>query len=66
MPIAVLNIINENINDNNGCHLEQSSDCKSGLDFICFYLAHDLMYIYIDCFTLYYDWGYTQIIKSGG
>ena len=24
------------------------------------------MYIYIDCFTLCYDWGYNQVTKSGG
>ena len=24
------------------------------------------MYIYIDCFTFYYDLGYNQVTKSGG
>ena len=40
--------------------------CKFGLDLIIFQLTHALMYIYIDCFTSYYDLGYNQVTKSDG
>jgi len=39
----------------NGGHIEKSRKCKFGLYLIIFMLTYDLMYIYIDCFTFYYD-----------